>query len=85
VHSFPGRVATIFKASLSQADQSHEYVDREREQTTLEQALLAPQEKMDARTCAHLLAKHIPEEIRILPSYLMPSWKLMELMLLLNK
>jgi hypothetical protein len=40
---------------------------------------------MDARTCAHLLAKHIPEEIRILPSYLMPSWKLMELMLLLNK
>ena len=40
---------------------------------------------MGARTCANLEASHIPEETRILLSYLMPSWKQTELVLLLNK
>jgi hypothetical protein len=40
---------------------------------------------MGARTCANLEASHILEETRIVLSYLMSSWKQMELVLLFNK
>src|SRR6266851_539187 len=73
-----------YSTLIEQADQSHEYADRGKEQATPGLVRLSPQKRVDARTWANLLAKHIPQERRIWLSYLMTSWKRVGPLLLRN-
>src|SRR6266851_5832623 len=73
-----------YSTLIEQADQSHEYADRGRGQATPGPVRLSPQKRVDARTCANLLARHVPQERQILLSYLTTSWKRIEPLLLRN-